>query len=447
MPSSPREIAKTTNPEPIGTSEAGHRTVEIPDAVLEVPGEEVSYGSTVTGESNSQPATPQELANLMFLSYRFSQGSNDTQRQMLLYIEDKFHPYFSKDPQYEEVMALTSKMVEAYYMKDALHPATPPANQEGEYVKSKEQVDSSLRGLFGIFEDRKDYQYGPVDIARSIINDDLRYLKQPGGRADSDGPNKGEIDKYGGDPYASYFVEYGILGKSTRSDEYNELFADASSEETIKQLGSDHLKHLQDALRIYVDKHPDMKEDERMLKAQALCLKELVPPPKGYGYAAAKSVWSQDLTGLFAEKRIYPRGLADMLAIEPGILRTEGPAEDILTEYWDRHGVEVATSIAIQTDDYELAGFGSILRKGNSGELSNFIVHSAHRGKGVAEVLILESLRLAENKGIDSFYIPSFGVSDDLRAFYKEHGFEETPEGGLAKGLNPLSITGYPPEA
>lgn len=150
---------------------------------------------------------------------------------------------------------------------------------------------------------------------------------------------------------------------------------------------------------------------------------EQISLPGDYSYADPTEVLSQEL--------------ADLFATEPGWRLTRRDR----TLYWGGRGVGVI-DVAVRAGDQALVGFSSILRKGSSGELSDFIVHPEHRHQGIGKALIAERLRLAKEKGIDSLYIPGLADTNSLRTFYEEYGFRETPAGELTRGSDPFSVSG-----
>ena len=87
-----------------------------------------------------------------------------------------------------------------------------------------------------------------------------------------------------------------------------------------------------------------------------------------------------------------------------------------------------------------LVGFGTIAYKGDVGELGNFVVDPSVQGKGIGKAIIDERLRLAEQAGVTSLYMPDLEPTNTLESYYIEKGFHIAPEGELVRGPHPVSV-------
>lgn len=88
----------------------------------------------------------------------------------------------------------------------------------------------------------------------------------------------------------------------------------------------------------------------------------------------------------------------------------------------------------------DLVGFGTVTYIDDQGELSDFAVNPHDRGQGIGKAIVDERLRLAEEAGVDSFYMPYLMATNTLRSFYYERGFHETERGEVVRGPNPAPL-------
>lgn len=143
------------------------------------------------------------------------------------------------------------------------------------------------------------------------------------------------------------------------------------------------------------------------------------PLPEGYQYAEPGTVAEADVAEL---------------------LRCLPDAETIPDDYLSDRQLELdarglrAVDIAVQADNGELAGFGSLIYDEQSGLLCDFAVSPAYQHQGVGKAIILERLRLAEDQGMPMIEIPSLELSNTLRNFYIEQGFQEMDDYTLRRG-------------
>jgi hypothetical protein len=227
--------------------------------------------------ATTEAVTTQHLANIVFLSYRYSQGGIGTQNRLLSYMEDRYHGDFMTDERAAEVHELAKTMIGPYFLNQALHPAIaiPWDDDSPEAAKKTDTtVSNELIGLFERFNDENymsHFSHDPASIAASIIIMDADYLQRPGGRAGDSIPLKIVVDPYKRDPYDSLFIKYGVLGKDSNSLEFNALFAVVSLESTIQQLDAYTVATLLKVINHYVDRHPDSAHDPRITDIRVLC--------------------------------------------------------------------------------------------------------------------------------------------------------------------------------
>lgn len=223
-------------------------------------------------------ATVQHRANIIFLSYRFSQGGIGTQNRMLLSIEENFHSNLLVGADTEEVQAATHKIVGKYFLNQQLHPATAIPWEDDSpkaAIKTEVLVTNELAGLFGRFRERPRTEIASftsdiAGIAQSVLVMDMDYLSRPGGRAGDSEALKIVVDPYIRDPFDSLYVKYGILGKNTNTVEYDLIFSQLATESVVAQLDYFALLQLQYVIATYIVHHPDTVKNEAILNIQTL---------------------------------------------------------------------------------------------------------------------------------------------------------------------------------
>ncbi|MBP7806920.1 hypothetical protein KA047_00295 [Candidatus Saccharibacteria bacterium] len=229
-----------------------------------------------TLDSAELATDPEHLARLIFLSYRFSQGGIGTQNRMLLFIEEHHQPELFSDMMLPLVQPRVTSMVSSYFLNEKTHPATAvPWDSEypGDFIKTPELVTNELAGLFERFSTRDQmhlFAHDSASLAMSIISMDADYLTRPGGRSGHSEALKVKVSPYTRDAYMSLYIRHGVLKESTHSVEYDDIFSQASSHETLRQLDEPTLKQLLRVIEIYTHEHNTV--DERLVNLQLTCL-------------------------------------------------------------------------------------------------------------------------------------------------------------------------------
>ncbi len=142
------------------------------------------------------------------------------------------------------------------------------------------------------------------------------------------------------------------------------------------------------------------------------------PLPEGYRYAEPGTV--------------DEAGVAQLLRCLPD---AETIPDDYLSDRQielDVHGLQ-AIDVAVQADNGDLAGFGSLAYDEHSGLLCDFAVGPAYQHQGIGRAIILERLRAAEDLAVPRLEIPRLELSNTLRNFYIEQGFRESEDGMLVR--------------
>ena len=226
----------------------------------------------------SDDADAQHRANLIFLSYRLSQGGIGTQNRLLLHVEENFHPNLMDQSQVRDV---AQRMIGRYFLNQKLHPATaiPWEDDSPEAsIKTDLIVNNELTGLFERFEDRSQidtFSSDLIGIAQSVIVMDTDYLSRPGGRAGDSKDLKIVVSPYTRDPYDSLFIKYAVLGESTHATEYDEIFGRLASPNIIEQFDQYSLKQLRYVVETYGQYHPETLSDIRLQNIKQLCEEQL----------------------------------------------------------------------------------------------------------------------------------------------------------------------------
>jgi hypothetical protein len=221
--------------------------------------------------------TPQQRANVIFLSYRFSQGGIGTQNRLLLNIEDEFMPNLFSEEGLDEMMLITKRMVGSYFLNPSKHPATAiPWNYDSEakFIKSEQLVINELAGLFERFRTREELQtfsHALVDIAESVIVMDSDYLSRADGRSGDSKDLMIEVGDYERDPYESLLISHSVLNVSTNSIFYDQIFHRLAIEDTICQMDKYSIKQLRVIIELYQKTHDNVDGLEKLLNVREIC--------------------------------------------------------------------------------------------------------------------------------------------------------------------------------
>ena len=232
--------------------------------------------STSRSDPDGRRAALAHLARLIFLSYRYSQGGAGTQNRMLLYLERHHHPALFGGARTDELRVLVHDMVAPYFLNPETHPATPiPWDHQSPdmFVRTDSDVIREVASLFSRFDDRSQlatFAFSPADIARSVIAMDADYLERPGGRAGDHEALMIRVGPYRGDPFESIYIKYGVMGRTTNTTEFDDMFRRIGSPRLLGELGSHTLSRLLRVVSIFQATHPDAS-DERLLLCKASC--------------------------------------------------------------------------------------------------------------------------------------------------------------------------------
>lgn len=244
-----------------------------------MPAAEATPGAARVEPPKADEAEARHHARLITLSYRYSQGGIGTQNRMLRFIQERFHPALMRGPGLARTRELTHRAVAAVFLSEGAHPATAVPWDHPDpaaFRKSDALVVNELADLFARFEDPAStaaYSPDPVALCESVLVMDADYLRRPGGRAGSDDRLLVRVGAYRRDPWDSVYVRHAVLRQTTRTDEFDALFAALGIEETLRRLDTHGARVLRFVLERFIAHHP--LEDDRRLLALARLAEEL----------------------------------------------------------------------------------------------------------------------------------------------------------------------------
>ena len=220
--------------------------------------------------------TPEHLARLVFLSYRYSQGGIGVQSRLLLHVQDEHHPDMFQEPLIHDVKRHTHKLVGAFFMNQVVHPPLPytwdhsPAEDgERSQANAYDDVEGVFEKVLASTED-EEYAHDISSITRALVTMDLSYLLRMNGRADvNDAPSK-DRESYPKDPFESQFISYAILGKSTTTPEYDLLFEQVGNLANIEQLDDHTQIEIEQILAVYLREHAEPVNSQKLEDIQSM---------------------------------------------------------------------------------------------------------------------------------------------------------------------------------
>lgn len=250
---------------------------------MSIKGEGFDFLAQTTPNPSNENSPEQQVsvakhyANLIFLSYRFSQGGIGTQNRMLLYLEENFYSDLMDGEQTEQVQSIGHQKIGRFFLNQNLHPATaiPWEDDSPEAaVKTDQLVTNELAGLFGRFKDREqiaDFSSDILGIAQSVIVMDTDYLRRPGGRAGDSKDLKIVVSPYVRNPFDSLYIKHSVLGVSTNTVEYDSIFTQLAKESVISEFDFYTLCQLQFVIEQYVDHHVGAINNDAIVRIKTLC--------------------------------------------------------------------------------------------------------------------------------------------------------------------------------
>jgi hypothetical protein len=176
-------------------------------------------------------ADSDEVARLLFLSYRYSQGGLGLQLRLLSYMRTAHYPALLEACLRPEVQRNTRRLVGAYFSSAASHPACPmpwdePLLDEPRWLATI--VSEEMERLFAILcapDPFAGWSHEPSCLAASIISMDLSYLQRVRGRAQGCPRSMTALRApYRGNPFQSVFIEYAGFARGTGHRWFDALF-------------------------------------------------------------------------------------------------------------------------------------------------------------------------------------------------------------------------------
>jgi len=158
------------------------------------------------------------------------------------------------------------------------------------------------------------------------------------------------------------------------------------------------------------------------------------PLPKGYWYDDPKNTTPDEIAVLLKKPGLSEDQIAEAIVQN--------------NKSWQEQGIE-RLDVVVRAANGQLVAFGSVLHKDGRGELSSLAVSPEHQRRGIGGAIVKERVRMTEEAGIHSLYIPYVEASSGLgEQFYltPELQFRKTAAGEIVRGPDPASITGIPPK-
>jgi hypothetical protein len=152
---------------------------------------------TSPGVEIIQPYDTGKVTNLIVNSFRFSRGSSTLHNAILLYLADSFGERFTADNISDAVPSVI-RAAERYTSNPHMHVQLPRDVIEAEVARRTNYLSDAVKYNFSC---------SPEALLESVLEADI--VKIPG---------------YDNIQSISNFVTYALLGRSTRSEEYDSLF-------------------------------------------------------------------------------------------------------------------------------------------------------------------------------------------------------------------------------
>lgn len=227
-------------------------------------------------QSSTIQLTTEHAANLLFSSFRFSQGNPDLQELIFRYLRIA-HPEWAIQGDYSDLPNLNNslnrvfKEAETYVLKSGKTQYHPLKGKEESENIDEERMNrvfgaemSTMENiLFGHWDQEKvppegwAKDYIVQSLAQGIVERDYYFLVEHGGR-DRQG---GDPHKVESDPWSSHIVDYGLNGSTTRMTEYDQMFRDVndyinSDHENDTRWNENIAPKLQKVVSVYNSHHP-----------------------------------------------------------------------------------------------------------------------------------------------------------------------------------------------
>lgn len=203
-----------------GISGISSRTVYQMGDTQSIPTEVSS--PTETHSDQPEPYTSTEIANLTFLSFRFSQGSLLSQPEILRYIAATEGSRVDTDT-LEESFEKASKRTKTFIGKDTVHSDRDTIDLEHE--KQMRIIGMMWEDATKAPIDPDEVHYIVGDIRDEMIAKDFNYIVEKDGR-----PRKEDTSDHNDNPltrtHNSHLVYYGLMGESTGEPVYDQMFQD-----------------------------------------------------------------------------------------------------------------------------------------------------------------------------------------------------------------------------
>lgn len=227
-----------------------------------------------------QPLTVEHAANLLFFSFRFSQGDTDLQRLFFRYLH-LINPDWRFQEGFEQnIFDILQERTKKFVLSNN--------ETRDEKLKYHHPEDLTVQGVENILmleikemgsifgdrepneEDSQAYKRGWIDgmqkrskdeivrlITQGVIERDYEFLVRKGKGRERRGVNRATLS---GDPWSSHLIDYGLRENTTKVPEYDQMFRDVKD-----YIFSDHsrdiqwqrgLSQLKEVISVYYNFHP-----------------------------------------------------------------------------------------------------------------------------------------------------------------------------------------------
>lgn len=207
-------------------------------------------------ESSHEPLSAERASNLLFLSFKFSQGRTEIQKLLFQWLKAN-HPEWRIDDQLaEKVSKLATVMAEKVIKPIDDFADVADATQPGRYHGGMraDAVEDAIKDQLGemgsVFENKEPLEKDRLisDLTEKIVSRDLELVSRPKGR-----PRRWtslEQRRPATDPFLSHFCYYALEGHRTGDTLYDELFREIR-EHAKKRKGGRFTPEMQSLIELY----------------------------------------------------------------------------------------------------------------------------------------------------------------------------------------------------
>jgi len=227
-------------------------------------------------EQEQEPLGAKHGAKLLFLSFRFSQGSPDLQDIIFMYLHT-IKPHWKiggrelkdeifqavRSPIYNFLLTGATEQDSSLYTRDTYHKKTTNKQEEITKEKWKEGADetiqrelTAMQDIFGGDRKTPEKSFLLTNLAGTIIKREHKYLAGEGRPRGEQEPIRRTAAT---DPFLSQLCWYGFLGHSTGTEEYDRMFQDVALHIRVNknELYPTEEQNLATVIRVWNEHHPE----------------------------------------------------------------------------------------------------------------------------------------------------------------------------------------------